>query len=85
LNPFRYDSIAGIQPARDDPSVIDPVAHSDRSNVNFVVGVYNRDLISPLQFRHRALGNKQRPRLGPDYGADFTVAPGPQNIVGIGK
>ena len=73
LHPFRYDPVAGIQATRDDPSTIDLVAHGDGSNVDFVVGVYDRDLISALQFRHRALRNKQRPRLGTDYGSDFGV------------
>ena len=85
LNPFRYDSVAGIQAARDDPSVIDPVAHGDGSNVNFVVGLYDRDLISPLQLRHRSLRNKQRPGLGSDYRANFGVTAGSQNIVRIRK
>jgi hypothetical protein len=45
----RYDSIPGIQPARNDPSVIDPVAHSDGSNAQLCYGVYNDgDLISRL-------------------------------------
>src|SRR3984885_5978515 len=85
LNPFRYDSVAGIQATRDNPAVTDPVAHGDGSNVDFVVGFYHRDLISPLQFRHRTLRNKQRPRLGSDYGADFGVTTRSQNIVRIRK
>jgi hypothetical protein len=39
LNPFRYDSVAVIQAARDDPSAIDPVPHGDGANVDFVFGV----------------------------------------------
>src|SRR5258708_34673864 len=35
LNSFNHDSVSGIEPARDDPSVINPVAYSDGSNVNF--------------------------------------------------
>src|ERR1700731_3288664 len=85
LNPFRYDPVAGIQAARDDPLVTDPGAHGDSSNIDFVVATDDRDLISALEFRHRTLRNKQRPRLGSDYGADFAVTTGPQNIVRIRK
>src|SRR5579863_7408248 len=38
LNALNHDSVSGIESVSDDPSVINPVAHSDRSNVNFVVG-----------------------------------------------
>src|ERR1700693_107624 len=85
LNPFRYDSVAGIQATRDDPLVTDPVAHGNSSNVDFVVAIYDRDLIFDLQLRHCALRNKQRPRLGSDYGAHFAVTAGSQNIVRIRK
>src|SRR5579864_1977323 len=71
LHSFSNDSVSWIEPARDDPSVINPVGHSDRSNVNFVVGANDRNLVAPLQFRHGPLRNEQRPRLRPDYRADF--------------
>jgi hypothetical protein len=48
LNPFCYDSITGIQAACDDPPVIDAITYSDSSNVDLVVSVYDRDLISAL-------------------------------------
>src|ERR1700733_2834133 len=85
LNPLRYDSVAGTQAARDDPSVIDPVAHSDGSNVNFVVGLYDRNLISPLQFRHRALRNQERAGLFADHSPHLAVAARSQNIVWVGE
>src|SRR5271169_3851609 len=85
LNSFNHDSVSGLEPARDDPSVINPVGHSDRSNFNFVIGANDRDLVAPLQLRHGPLWNQQRPRLGPDYRADFGIAAGSQNIVWIGK
>src|SRR5271169_3751878 len=85
LNSFNNDSVSGIEPVSDDPSVINPVAHSDRSNVNFVVGANNSNLVAPLQLRHCPLRNKQRPRLGPDNRTDFGIAAGSQNIVWIGK
>src|ERR1700756_1052008 len=85
LNSFNHDFVSWIEPARDDPSVINPVAHSDRSNVNFIVGANHSNLVAALQFRHCALRNQQRPRLRPDDSADFGIAAGSQNIVWIGK
>src|SRR5579863_7806923 len=37
LNSFNHDSVSGIEPVSDDPSVVNPVAHRHRSNVNLVV------------------------------------------------
>src|ERR1700733_3356588 len=85
LNSLNHDSVSRVQPVLDDPSVINPVAHSDRSNVNFVVGANDSNLVAALQLRDCALWDKQRPRLGPDYRADFGIASGSQNIVWIGK
>ena len=85
LNPFRYDPVAGIKAARDDPSAIDPVAHGDGPNVDFVVGVYDRDLKPALQFRHRPLRDEECSGLGPDHGANFSVTARAQNVVRIGK
>jgi hypothetical protein len=50
LHSFDYDSVSGVQPAGDDPSVIDPVADGDGSNIHFVVGVNDSDLVAALQF-----------------------------------
>src|ERR1700728_433509 len=85
LNSFDHDSVSGIEPVSYDPSVINPVAHSDRSNVDFVIGADDSNLVATLQLRDCPLGNKQGPRLGPDYRADFTIAAGSQDIVWIGK
>src|ERR1700729_364307 len=85
LNSFNHDSVSGIEPVSDDPSVINPVAHRDRSNVNFVVCANDGNLVATLQLRDCPLGNKQGSRLGPDYRADFAIAAGSQNIVWIGK
>src|ERR1700722_322311 len=85
LNSLHHDSVSGIEPVSDDPTAINPVAHRDRSNVNFVVGANDSNLIAALQLRHCPLGNKQGPRLNPDYRADLAIATGSQNIVWIGK
>src|SRR5271163_707698 len=74
LNSLNNDSVSRIKPVRDDPSVINPVADSNGSNVNFVVGANDSNLVAALQLRHRPLGNKQRPWLGPDHRADFAIA-----------
>src|SRR5579863_86100 len=85
LDSFNHDSVSRIQPVRDDPSVINPVAHSDRSNVHLVVSSNHSNLVAALQFRNRPLRNQQRPRLGPYYRPDFGIAAGSQNIVWIRK
>src|SRR5580658_6248377 len=32
LHSFNHDSVSGVEPVRDDPSVVNPIADSDRSN-----------------------------------------------------
>src|SRR5580692_257017 len=85
LNPFHYDPVPRIESAGDNPSVIDAISHSDGSNVDFIAGVDDGDLISALQLRYRALRNQQRPGLGSNYGTDFGVTARSQNIVRIRK
>src|SRR5208282_1983907 len=85
LHSFNHHSVSKVEPVRDDPSVINPVADGDRSNVDFVVGADDGNLVAALQLRHCPLRNQQRPRFGPDYCPDFAVAAGSQNIVWIGK
>src|SRR5580692_2171954 len=85
LHSFNYDSVVRVQPVRNDPSVVNPVAHGDRANVNFVVGADDSDLVAALQLRYCSLRQQHRPRLRPDYRAHFGISAGPQNIVGIGK
>ena len=48
FEPLHYDSVARIQAARDDPSVIDPVSHGDGSNVDFVLGTDDSHLVAAL-------------------------------------
>src|SRR5580658_2128240 len=48
LHSFNHDSVSCVQPAHDDPSVVDPIADSDRSNVTFVVGANDGNLITAL-------------------------------------
>src|ERR1700677_4997906 len=58
LNAFNYDSVACIEAARHDQSVIDAVAHRNGSNINFIAGAHDSNLVAALQFRYRALWNK---------------------------
>src|ERR1700733_520482 len=85
LNSLNYDSVACIESARDDPSVLDAVAHHNRSNINFIVCTNDGNLVAALQFRYRALGNKQRSRLFADHSSYLAVASGPQNVVRVGE
>ena len=61
LNAFGYDAVPGIQPARDDPQVIDAVLHSYGSNVDFVVGTDDSHLVAALQFRNGRCRNCRAP------------------------
>jgi hypothetical protein len=48
LNAFHYDSVAGVETARNNPSAIDAVAHGNGSNVDFVVGAHDSNLVAAL-------------------------------------
>ena len=86
LNTFHNDSVSGIEPVGDDPSVINPVAHSNRSNVNFVVGSQPQPPGSrPVAPTLRVVEPATPPAESEITAADFAVAAGPQNVVWIGK
>src|SRR5271169_1287893 len=67
LNAFGDDSIAWIQPFRNDPLGADAVADRDGSNANFVVAPHNGNLVTALELCHRALRDKERALLEPDH------------------
>src|SRR5712692_11139357 len=58
LNAFGDDSFAGIQPFGNNPLGANAITDRDRSNAHFVVGSYNGNLVTALEFRHCALRNK---------------------------
>src|SRR5277367_561234 len=78
-------SFAWLESVRNHPLVVDTVTDRDRSNVDFVVAVHRRDLISTLQLRDCSLRYKQRILLDSDHRANLGVPAGAQNISGIGK
>ena len=66
LDALGDDTFARFQAFGNDPIGADAVAYLDRPYVHFVVGTYNGYLITALQLRDSALGNKDGVMLLPD-------------------
>src|SRR5580700_1750233 len=50
LHAFRDDLFSGMQPVRDNPLGTDTIADRYRTNADFVVAAYHRNLVAALKF-----------------------------------
>src|ERR1700693_1715023 len=77
LYAFGHDAFAGLEAIANQPLIADPIAHLDESNVHFVVGVHNRNLIAALKLIHSALLHQQSAGLYSQRRAHPAVLDGP--------
>src|SRR5262245_36717180 len=85
LRAFDNDILIWLQAVIDDPHRIDAITDFYRTDLDFVVGVDDSNLVNPLQLTDGTLRYEQRLLTRTRHRAHATVLSGPQHVAGIWK
>src|SRR5882762_9989752 len=85
IGSFDDDSLAGLEPLRDDPLRAYARVDLDRPYLDRLVGLDDGDLLHPLHVLHSPLGNEERVLLHLDHRPYLGVLARTQHAAGIRK